>query len=183
MIMVIMTLLGLAFMLVGQTEANIARNKRDTEQALFTAEGGARIVKKWFEAPSGTSSYLVPTTSQMNRTLRYVDDNSDGTYGAYSTATSPYNVTYRQGTDDPFEKPYRGTPALATSAPRITRISGSPRSAPRENRPISRRSPTRSIRASRSPSSGPGSRRSTFTRPRSSWSRAHASGTASPPSR
>jgi hypothetical protein len=49
----------------------------------------------------------------MNRTLRWVDDNNDGTYGAYSSATSPYNVVYRNGTDDPFERPYRGSPALS----------------------------------------------------------------------
>jgi hypothetical protein len=48
----------------------------------------------------------------MDRTQRWVDDNNDGTYGAYGSATSPYNVVYRDGTNDPFEKPYRGTPAL-----------------------------------------------------------------------
>src|SRR5437867_3007930 len=82
LIMVIMTLLGLAFVLVGETEAKIARNQRDFAQASFVSEGGARMVKKWFEAPNGTYAYMVPTVAQMNRTLRWVDDNNDGTYGA-----------------------------------------------------------------------------------------------------
>jgi len=113
LIMVIMTLLGLAFVLAGQTESKIAVNQRNGQQALHLAESGVRIVKKWFDAPTGTSAYLVPTTSQVDRTQRWVDDNNDGTYSAYSSATAPYNVVYRNGTDDPFEKPYRGSPSLA----------------------------------------------------------------------
>src|SRR5262245_1774776 len=112
LVMVIMTLLGLAFVLAGQTESRIAVNQRNGQQALHLAESGVRMVKKWFDAPSGTSSYLVPTTSQMDRTQRWVDDNNDGTYAAYASAAAPYNVVYRNGTDDPFEKPYRGSPAL-----------------------------------------------------------------------
>jgi hypothetical protein len=113
LIMVIMTLLGLAFVLAGQTESKIAVNQRNGQQALHLAESGVRIVKKWFDAPTGTSAYLVPTMSQIDRTQRWVDDNNDGTYSAYSSATAPYNVVYRNGTDDPFEKPYRGSPSLA----------------------------------------------------------------------
>jgi len=111
--MVIMTLLGLAFVLAGQTESRIAINQRNGQEALHIAESGVRLVKKWFDAPAGTSAYLVPTTSQMDRTQRWIDDNNDGTYGAYASAAAPYNVTYRSSTNDPFEKPYRGSPALA----------------------------------------------------------------------
>src|SRR5262245_49664416 len=110
LIMVIMTLLGLAFVLVGDTEARIARNQRDVAQAQFVAEGGVRIVRAWFEDPTVTA-YLLPTTAQMDRTQRWVDDNNDGTYTVYTSAPSPWNVVYRNGTNDPFEKPYRGTPA------------------------------------------------------------------------
>jgi len=113
LVMVIMTLLGLAFVLVGDTEARIARNQRDIAQAQFVAEGGVRTVRNWFENPAGTTSYLVPTTSQMDRTKRWVDDNNDGVYTAYASASSGWNVVYRNGTNDPFERPYRGSPALA----------------------------------------------------------------------
>lgn len=111
--MVIMTLLGLAFVLAGQTESRIAVNQRNGQQALQVAESGVRMVKKWFDVPTGTTSYLVPTTSQMDRNQRWVDDNNDGVYGLYSTAAAPYDVIYRSTTNDPFEKPYRGSPALA----------------------------------------------------------------------
>lgn len=111
LIMVIMTLLGLAFVLVGDTEARIARNQRDVAQAQFVAEGGVRMVRAWFEDPTGTG-YLVPTTGQMDRTQRWVDDDNDGTYIAYTSAPSPYNVVYRNSTNDPFERPYRGSPAM-----------------------------------------------------------------------
>src|SRR5262249_3808462 len=79
LIMVIRTLLGLALVLVGDTEARIARNQRDVAQAQFVAEGGVRMVRAWFEDPTVTG-YLVPTTGQMDRTQRWVDDDNDGTY-------------------------------------------------------------------------------------------------------
>ena len=113
LVVVILALLGLSFMLAGETESKIARNQRDAAQAGFVAEGGVRMVKKWFDAPTGANAHLVPTTAQMDRTLRWVDDDGDGTYVAYASATDPtYRVMYREGTNDPFEKPYRGTPAL-----------------------------------------------------------------------
>src|SRR5262245_60079901 len=67
LIVVILTLLGLAFMLAGDTESKIARNQRDAAQAGFIAEGGVRAVKKWFDYPSGPASHLVPTVAQMDR--------------------------------------------------------------------------------------------------------------------
>src|SRR4029078_13377680 len=60
LVMVIMTLLGLAFVLAGQTESRIAINQRNGQEALHIAESGVRLVKKWFDAPAGTSAYLVP---------------------------------------------------------------------------------------------------------------------------
>ena len=90
------------------------------EMALLVAGEGARAVKGWFDAPSGALAQFVPTASQVNRSLRYVDDNADGTYGPYTTASPPWNVIYRPnaGTapapapeDQLFEKPYAGTPA------------------------------------------------------------------------
>src|SRR5262249_27007655 len=110
LVVVILALLGLSFMLAGETESKIARNQRDAAQAGFVAEGGVRMVKKWFDAPTGANAHLVPNTGQMDRTLRWVDDDGDGTYVPYASATDPtYRVMYREVTNDPFEKPYRGT--------------------------------------------------------------------------
>ena len=113
LVVVILALLGLSFMLAGETESKIARNQRDVAQAGFVAEGGVRMVKKWFDAPAGSPrAHLVPNTGQMDRSLRWVDDDGDGTFVPYaSAANAAYRVVYRQGTNDPFEKPYRGTPA------------------------------------------------------------------------
>jgi hypothetical protein len=42
-----------------------------------------------------------------------VDDNNDGTFQAYTAAPAPWNVVYRTGTDDLFQKPYRGSPGVS----------------------------------------------------------------------
>jgi|GEM_PF-1149855 len=82
------------------------------DQLLLVAEDGVKAAKQWFDAPTGPNAHFVPTAAQMNRMLRYVDDDDDGTYEPYATASAPFNVVYRQATDDPFEKPYIGSPAL-----------------------------------------------------------------------
>ena len=105
LLMVIISLMGLAFALVADTENKISFNERSSTQALYVAEGTVRLVKQWFDDPN--SGYLVPTTSQVDRSLRYVDNDGDGTYQLYTTAPAPWNVTYRS---DLFGKPYRGSP-------------------------------------------------------------------------
>ena len=130
LIMVIMSLMGLAFALVAETENKISVNERHQAQALYVAEGTVRLVKGWFDDPA--SGYLVPTSSQADRSLRYVDHDGDGTYQLYSSAPSPWNVTYRSGTNDLFEKPYRGSPSVSlegTQANPDVRISASGASA------------------------------------------------------
>ena len=128
LIMVIMSLMGLAFALVADTENRISVNERHQAEALYAAEGTVRLVKGWFDNPSPSTGYLVPTVSQVNRSLRYVDNDGDGTYQLYSTAPAPWNVIYRSGTDDLFEKPYRGTPTqmlVGTQSNPDVRISAS----------------------------------------------------------
>ena len=113
LIMAILSLMGLAFSLTADMEGKISVNSRQSSQALYVAEGTAWLVKSWFEDPTAASGWLVPTTSQVNRTLRWVDHDNDGTFQAYSTAPAPWNVVYRNGTNDLFERPYRGNPALS----------------------------------------------------------------------
>src|SRR5437867_3911429 len=111
LVMVIMSLMGLAYAMLADVENKISINERHQAQALYVAEGTAWVVRNWFE--DSTAAYLLPTASQVNRTLRYVDNDADGTFTAYTSAPSPWNVTYRSGTDDLFNRPYRGTPALS----------------------------------------------------------------------
>jgi hypothetical protein len=111
--MVILTLLGISYLMLAQTENQIAENQLNAQQALFTAEAGARMVISWFNDPTGTG-YLVPTAAQVNRTIRWYDH--DGNPGTATVKASQGDATkpiYRDGTDDLFEKPYRGSNFLS----------------------------------------------------------------------
>ena len=49
----IVSLLGLSFLMMSETERRIARNERFSTLALYGAESGARLVKRWFDRPEG----------------------------------------------------------------------------------------------------------------------------------
>jgi hypothetical protein len=121
LVIVILTLLGVSFLLMAETENKIAENERLSAQALYFAEAGARIVKMWFDRPMNTGNVRNPTpvNSVIDRTQRKVDDDGDP-----STAPHPQDGStwprYKQGVDingdsidDVFEKPYRGGATLS----------------------------------------------------------------------
>ncbi|HEU5179347.1 MAG TPA: hypothetical protein VFW45_01025 [Candidatus Polarisedimenticolia bacterium] len=113
LVMVILTLLGISYLMLAQTESQIAENELNAQQALFVAEAGARTVMNWFNDPTGTG-YKVPTVAQMNRGIRWYDhDGNPGTAVVQGVAGNPTTPIYRDGTDDPFEKAYRGNNFLA----------------------------------------------------------------------
>lgn len=114
----ILSLMGLAFILLGDSENLISVSDRNRMQANYVAEGVARLVKGWFDDPSTVTGYLVPVPLETDRSLRWVDPDGDGTYQDYTSASAPWNVVYRSGTDDLFEKPYRGSPALSLEGTR-----------------------------------------------------------------
>src|SRR5437667_11317642 len=68
LIMVIMSLMGLAFALVADTENRISVNERHQAEALYAAEGTVRLVKGWFDNPSLSTGHRVPPLTQVNRT-------------------------------------------------------------------------------------------------------------------
>ena len=47
----VVTLLGIAYLFLAETEERIAMHQRDRARLLALAEGGARTVKRWFDAP------------------------------------------------------------------------------------------------------------------------------------
>ncbi len=114
----IMSLLGIAYLLMADTENKIAENERLSSQALYFGEGTVREVKRWFDRPPYVTGYtknlVRPLTTTMNRTLRIIDTDGDGptvAFAADGTVAKPY---YKvgvdndlDGNDDIFDKPYR----------------------------------------------------------------------------
>jgi len=47
----VVTLLGIGYLFLAETEERIAAHQRDRARLLALAEGGARMVKRWFDAP------------------------------------------------------------------------------------------------------------------------------------
>ena len=108
LVMVILTLLGISYLMLAQTESQIAENQLNAQQALFVSESGARMVMNWFNDPTGTG-YKVPTATQVNRAIRWYDhDANAGTASVKGIAGDTTKPVYREGTDDLFDKPYRG---------------------------------------------------------------------------
>ncbi|MFQ5719502.1 MAG: PilX N-terminal domain-containing pilus assembly protein [Acidobacteriota bacterium] len=118
LVMVILTLLGISYLTLADTETLIAVNLTYQEQALYAAESGTRMVVNWFNDPAATG-VLVPTTSQVDRTKRWIDHDDNPTTATITDATTPVTEGdpnkpfYRDTTDDLFEKPYRGALSVA----------------------------------------------------------------------
>ena len=116
LVIVILMLLGTSFLLMADTENRIAENERVSDQALYAAETGTRMVKRWFDRPMSASNLANPTLAVIDRTLRLIDADGDPATAAIAadgTVTKPY---YKQGVDlngdtvdDVFEDPYRGS--------------------------------------------------------------------------
>ncbi len=56
MIMVGLSLLGLSFVAISETESAIAVHERDSDQTLDAAEAGAKMVVEWFQDPTWASA-------------------------------------------------------------------------------------------------------------------------------
>lgn len=120
LVTVIMTLLGVAFLLMAETENRIAQNEKLAAQALYFAEAGTRQVKRWFDRPLSSPNngwnLDFPAVNAMRRDLRLIDVDGPGPTAPVLTdgnasGAQPY---YKQGVDldangidDLFDKPYR----------------------------------------------------------------------------
>ncbi len=116
LMIMILTLLGASLLLMAQTENHIAENERLSAQALYAAETGTRVVKRWFDRPGSTNNLANPTPTIVDRTLRLIDADGDPGTAPVAADGSPANPYYKQGVDlnidgvdDLFEKPYRGS--------------------------------------------------------------------------
>jgi type IV pilus assembly PilX-like protein len=122
LVMAILTLLGLSYLMMADTENKIAENERLSAQALYFGEGVTREVKRWFDRPpnsaAGDANLSRPTIAVMDRTQRRIDVDGPGPtaeVGADGSAARPYYKVGvdrdRDGYEDIFDKPYR--PELA----------------------------------------------------------------------
>ncbi len=117
LVIVILTLLGVSFLLMADTENRIAENERLSAQALYFGESGVRMVKRWFDSPASTANLINPPIAVIDRTQRRLDVDGDP---ATDPTGVPQNGTtlpmYKQGVDlngdgvdDVFDRPYRPT--------------------------------------------------------------------------
>jgi len=115
----IMSLLGISYLLMADTENRIAENEKLSAQALYFGEGAIREVKRWFDrppyGPGGTTNLVRPLTTVINRTtVRQIDIDGDGPTLPVAADGSAANPYYKvgvdrdaDGNDDIFDKPYR----------------------------------------------------------------------------
>lgn len=110
----ILSLLGVSFLLMGQTESRIASNERNALQAFYLAEAGSSLVQSWFDRPGSALHFPAPEVVQ--RSQREVLDETDP-YEGTPTAGTQYKEIAASSTDvdldgdglvDLFRPPYRG---------------------------------------------------------------------------
>ena len=126
MVMVILTLLGISFMILSDTENKIAINDRDFQQVLYVATGAAKIVESWFNSPDPAYNDLLPVESDLTLDLRKGDSDFDGYYGSADAdgidgdttnpeidatvyATDKYKGGNTTGKYKLFDRPFRGS--------------------------------------------------------------------------
>lgn len=114
LVVVILTLLGVSFLLMADTENRIAENEKLSAQALYFGEAGVRMVKRWFDSPASPANLINPPINVINRTLRLIDDDGDSATLPHLQDGSAMWPRYKQGVDlngdgidDVFDRPYR----------------------------------------------------------------------------
>lgn len=84
MVMAGLSLLGLAFVSISETENTISVNERNYTQTLAVAEAGARVVLEWFQDPTwALAQELMPLNDNAYKNERIVTD-PGGSYPAYT---------------------------------------------------------------------------------------------------
>ena len=110
LVTVILSLLGLSYLMMAQTENTIAENERNSAAAMYVAEAGARLAAGWFNDPTSTG-YLVPTTADVDRTKRvYDNDNNTGTARVLAVSGDATKPIYKDSTftaSGILDRPYR----------------------------------------------------------------------------
>ncbi len=112
LITVIMSLLGISYLMMAQTENTIAENERNAAMALYVAEAGARLTVAWLNDPTATG-FLVPGTAQLDRARRLLDHDFNGATARVKAASGDASKPlYKDAAVTPsgiMERPYRSS--------------------------------------------------------------------------
>jgi hypothetical protein len=94
MVIVGLSLLGLAFVAISETESAISINERNHTETVALAESGAREVVQWFQYPDDQLRLgLMPVNNATNAVFKITRD--IGTYtGVYSPAGPPNSAIF-----------------------------------------------------------------------------------------
>jgi hypothetical protein len=115
LISVILSLLGISYLMMAQTENTIAENERNSALALYVAESGARVAVNWFNDPTSSTGYLVPSAGDVDRSVRLIDEDFDITTPRVLAVANSSNPIYKDATAVPgsaiFDRPYRAAGA------------------------------------------------------------------------
>ena len=113
MVMVILSVLGISFLMLADTENQIAIADRDGRQVLYVAMSGAKIVESWFNVPDPAYNAFVPARAECVLDERVGDSDYDG-IDDIDVPTNGLGQRYRGGTATGtyrlFDKPFRGHP-------------------------------------------------------------------------
>ena len=103
MVMVGLSLLGLGFVTISETENTISANERNYTQALSVAEAGARLALEWFQDPNWAEAQgLLPPNHNALKVNRVI------TAGSFAGYTGRYKVDAAGNTYGRlFDKPYK----------------------------------------------------------------------------
>ena len=117
LISVILSLLGISYLMMAQTESTIAENERNSALALYVAESGARVAVNWFNDPNASTGYLVPGTGAVDRTKRLIDDDFDPATARILATGGVSSPLYKDSVAVPssaiFDRPYRSAGAAS----------------------------------------------------------------------
>lgn len=110
LVTVILSLLGLSYLMMAQTENTIAENERNSAAALYVAEAGARLAVGWFNDPTSTG-YMVPGSAGVDRTRRVIDhDANSATARVLAVSGDATKPIYKDSTvtlSPILDRPYR----------------------------------------------------------------------------
>ena len=134
LVITLLTLLGVSYLMMADTESRIAENERLAAQVLYVGESGVRMVKRWFDTPGSAANLVNPPIAAIDRTLRRIDADGDPSTDPVPQDGSTWPM-YKQGVDldadgedDVFDRPYRSSlrdTLLGTESGPDVRIDGS----------------------------------------------------------